>query len=68
MRTREWLFVNGCECNSPVSTATKFFNTSKDGANANASMHLVITLTIIIHWTKKSVMTFNFLLWPGKPY
>ena len=41
IRTREWLFVNGCECNSPVSTATKFFNTSKDGANANASTYLL---------------------------
>jgi hypothetical protein len=31
MKKRTWLFANGCECKSPMSTATEFLNLCQDG-------------------------------------
>jgi hypothetical protein len=35
MKKRKRLFVNGCECKSPISTATEFLNSFQDGKNAS---------------------------------
>lgn len=69
MRKWEWLFVNGCECNSPVSPRRNFY--TQDGAYP--LMHSVNTLRImIIHSTKSStfnaVITSHLFSWPGKTY
>jgi hypothetical protein len=34
MKKRKWLSVNGCDCKSPISTATELLNSCQDGTNA----------------------------------
>jgi hypothetical protein len=33
MRKWMWLFVNGCECKSPIFTETEFLNSFQGGVN-----------------------------------
>jgi uncharacterized protein (DUF4213/DUF364 family) len=38
----KWLLVNGCECKSPISTATEFSNSRQDGTNASICLGVML--------------------------
>jgi len=36
----QWLFKNGCEYKSPISTVTEFLNSCQDGTSASTAWRL----------------------------
>jgi hypothetical protein len=42
MKKYEWLFVNGCECKSPVFTMMKFLNSLQDGTDASICLGIML--------------------------
>jgi outer membrane lipoprotein-sorting protein len=42
MKQKKWLFVNGCEHKSQISTVTEFVNSYQNGTNASAYLEIVL--------------------------
>jgi hypothetical protein len=51
MKEWKWRLVNGCECKSPLSTATQFVNPCQDGTNASMCSGNVLKI-MILQWNK----------------
>jgi len=44
MNKGKWLFVSGCECKIPISTASEFLNSCQDGTNASGCWGVVLNM------------------------